>query len=78
MLNLQQLEADPTAADTTTVLRLWERWLGELERSDLSPVDPHVASFEAELVSDVEFTYAQWKRSESLDLEVLSDSRIGS
>lgn len=75
--NLQTLDEDLSSADTTTILRLWERWLAELEAADLALADRHVASFGAELVSDAEFTYGQWKASESLDLEVLSDSRLG-
>ncbi|MGY2898433.1 hypothetical protein ACVKXF_001056 [Curtobacterium sp. PvP017] len=76
--NLQSLDADPTTTDTTTILRLWEQWVTNFQASDLTPVSPHVATFTAELVSDVELTYADWKTSESLDLEVLSDSRVGS
>lgn len=73
--NLMALDADSEGVDRTSILRLWEAWVLGLETTVLEPVDDEVSQFSAELASDVEFSYADWKRSESLDLEVLSNSR---
>lgn len=73
--NIRELDNAAAPADSTTLLRLWEAWTVATEAAYLGPSTPAVDTFQAELTSDVEFTYADWKRSESLDLEVLSDSR---
>lgn len=66
-----------SGVDMTTILRLWELWAEKLQTELLEPaIDEEVSSFTVELVSDQEFTYAQWKRTESLDLEDLSNSTL--
>ncbi|TFC87167.1 hypothetical protein E3T24_05505 [Cryobacterium sp. TmT2-59] len=73
--NLAAWGTNPESVDMTTVLRLWEDWCAQLQSSVLSPVGNAVSTFKANLVSDTDFSYAAWRASESLDLEVLSDSR---
>lgn len=61
--------------DRTTLLRLWEEWADAVRRELLAPaLDAEVVAFEVTLLTDEEFTLANWKRTESLDLEVLSNS----
>lgn len=67
----------PQSVDLTTLLRLWELWTEKLREELLDPsTDKEVTEFEVELLSDEEFTYADWKRTESLDLEDLSNSAM--
>lgn len=65
-------------ADMTTLANLW-RILGEaIQEKLLKPMlDEEVAIFDVVVLSDAEFSYRQYQRTESLDLEVLSTS-VGS
>lgn len=73
--NLQQRDHGEYPTDPTTILRLWQSWSEATAKTYLGPSAPAVSSFVAVLASDVEFTWADWKLTESLDLEVLSDSK---
>ena len=61
--------------DATTLLHLW-RMFGRLIRDTLlqPALDDEVVAFEVEVLSDVEMSYQRFTRTESLDLEVLSNS----
>lgn len=73
----EKLDQDAQSVNLTTLLRLWELWIDKVRYELLEPsIDDEVSSFEVELLSDEEFTYAKWKRTESLDLEDLSDSTL--
>jgi hypothetical protein len=65
------------SGDSTTRAVLWgifgERLVSELLRPKLSV---EVVQCDVDVVSDSEFTYRQYLRTESLDLEVLSDSSL--
>lgn len=76
LASLEAEESAPESVDLTTLLRLWEAWAAALRAELLQPSvhDGTVSAFELSLVSDAEFTLADFNRSESLDLEVLSDS----
>lgn len=73
----EQAADEAQTIDQTTLLRLWELWTEKLQEELLDPsVDEEVSTFEVELLSDEEFTFANWKRTESLDLEDLSNSQM--
>jgi hypothetical protein len=61
--------------DRSSLAHLW-RMLGDAIQSKLlAPAfDTEVVSFGVLVVSDAEMTYRQYQQTESLDLEVLSDS----
>ena len=63
--------------DPTTLAFLWNRF-GECLVSEL--LHPHlnseVSECDVEVLSDTEMTYRQFQQTESLDLEVLSDSTV--
>lgn len=70
------IETSPST-DYTTLLRLWELWVIKLQKELLEPsTDSEVAEYRVELLSDEDFSYAQWQRTESLDLEDLSHSSL--
>lgn len=62
-------------ADKTSLAHLW-RLLGQtIQAKLLAPMlSDEVVSFEVVVLSDSEMTFRQYQRTESLDLEVLSDS----
>lgn len=62
-------------ADMSSLANLW-RLFGEIVKTRLlSPMlSDEVATFEVVVLSDSEMTFRQYQRTESLDLEVLSDS----
>ncbi|NLH70957.1 MAG: hypothetical protein GX454_12405 [Brooklawnia sp.] len=62
-------------ADKSSLAHLW-RLFGEIVQAKLlSPMlDHEVATFEVVVLSDAEMTFRQYQQTESLDLEVLSDS----
>lgn len=63
--------------DTTTLSILWGLFGECLVSELLTPnLNGEVGICLAEVLSDVEMTYRQYQRTESLDLEVLSDSGI--
>ncbi|WP_353706963.1 hypothetical protein ABRQ22_12540 [Cellulosimicrobium sp. ES-005] len=69
-LILANLDRDPTS-----LAHLWSIFGATVESKLLAPsLDAEVASFRVEVLSDAEMTYQQYQRTESLDLEVLSDS----
>ena len=75
--NCNALLTDPDSVDTTTIFYLWGAWQDKVQIELLSPgVSHEIASFTVDLLSDVEFSFAQWRKTESLDLEVLSDSSL--
>lgn len=61
--------------DRTTLARLWQRF-GELVRTELLEprLSGEVVEFSVEVLADSEMSVRQYRRTESLDLEVLSDS----
>ena len=60
--------------DMTTALRLWQQFGRCLHESLIAPrLSIEVPVVDVEVVSDAEFTLHQFNRSESLDLEALSD-----
>lgn len=66
--NSQDTEFNPT-----TLLRLWEAWAEVLFAQLVEPYcGEEVAAVELELLNEEEFTYAQLRQTESLDLEALS------
>lgn len=62
-------------ADKSSLARLW-RLFGEIVKEKLlSPMlSDEVTAFDVVVLSDSEMTFRQYQRTESLDLEVLSDS----
>lgn len=57
----------------TTLLRLWELWGEKIYQELLAPsCDAEVSEFEVEVLNEEEFTYAEYRRTESLDLDHLS------
>ena len=65
----------PAVVNMTSLLNLWDLWKAALEKELLIPhLNDEVSSVEVVLTSDEEFTLRQWRRTESLDLEVLSDT----
>jgi hypothetical protein len=75
LANCEAAKLDPKLANLSTILYLWQAWESKIEIELLRPgISPEIEYFGINLVSDSEFSYAQWKTSESLDLEVLSDS----
>ncbi|WP_277959303.1 hypothetical protein [Frigoribacterium faeni] len=73
--NIAALEDAPDTVDMTTILYLWEEWVTRIGADLFRLEGDAIATLTVNLISDLEFTYADWKRSESLDLDVLSDSR---
>lgn len=64
--------------DSTSLGRLWEVFGQRLQAELLHPaLNAEVTAFEVEVLSDSDMTYRKFQRSESLDLEVLSDSTNG-
>lgn len=62
--------------DQSSLAHLWEMLGNTIQSKLLAPnLDKEVLSFEVLVVSDTEMTYRQFQRTESLDLEVLSDSK---
>lgn len=71
---------NPQPADgprnSTTVAQLWQLFGEKLTDQLLTPsLSDEVIAFEAEVLSDIEMTVRDYQSTESLDLEVLSDSR---
>ncbi|ACZ32050.1 hypothetical protein Xcel_3044 [Xylanimonas cellulosilytica DSM 15894] len=61
--------------DRTSLAHLWRMFGATVESKLLAPsLDTEVVSFGVEVLSDAEMTYRQYQQTESLDLEVLSDS----
>ena len=61
--------------DRTSLLHLWRQFGQSLHASLIAPyLNDDVVAVEIEVVSDVDFTYRDLNRSESLDLETISDS----
>jgi len=60
--------------DKTTLAHLWRIFGDLIKQTLLQPDGEEVASLEVEVLSDVEMTYQRYMQTESLDLEVLSDS----
>lgn len=61
---------------STTLLRLWQDFGSAIFRELIEPMlGAEVASCVVEVVSEVEFSYRDYRASESLDLETLSDSK---
>lgn len=64
--------------DPTTLARLWHLFGRRVQLELLQPaLNAEVSTFDVEVLSDTDMTYRQFQRSESLDLEVLSDSTGG-
>ncbi len=63
------------AGDRTTLAHLWQHF-GERVRVDLLEprLGPEVVEFAVEVLADSEMSVRQYRRTESLDLDVLSDS----
>lgn len=62
--------------DLTTLLHLWRYFSQTLHTQLIAPyLGPEVERVAVDICSDIDFTYFDMKRSESLDLETLSDSR---
>lgn len=61
--------------DRSSLAHLWRIFGATVEAKLLVPsLDAEVVTFEVAVLSDTEMTYRQYQRTESLDLEVLSDS----
>lgn len=69
-LILSNIEKENDAA----VVVLWELWAGKLADSVLPAPDAEVTSISLEVMSDTEYTFAQYKSSEVLDFSTLSNS----
>lgn len=64
-----------TDGDRTSLAHLWRIFGETIEGKLLVPqLDEQVVAFEVVILSDVEMTFRQYQRTESLDLEVLSTS----
>jgi hypothetical protein len=62
-------------ADKSSLARLWRLFGQIMQEQLLSPMlSDEVATFEVVVLSDSEMTFRQYQQTESLDLEVLSDS----
>lgn len=62
-------------ADKSSLVHLWRLFGETVQAKLLSPMLNHeVATFEVVVLSDSEMTFRQYNQTESLDLEVLSDS----
>ncbi|MDR0593416.1 MAG: hypothetical protein LBG60_09240 [Bifidobacteriaceae bacterium] len=71
-LILRNCSAD---SDRTTLLHLWRLFGESLDKHLVRPnLNPAVVAVDIEVVSDAEFTLRQYRRTESLDLDALSDS----
>ena len=67
------------SGDRTTLAHLWRIFGEAVEKHLLAPMlDAEVSHFAVEVLSDTEMTFSQYQRTESLDLEVLSDSKSDS
>jgi hypothetical protein len=65
-------------ADKSSLAHLWRLFGETIQTNLLSPMlNNEVVSFDVVVLSDAEMTYRQYQRTESLDLEVLSDSTEG-
>jgi hypothetical protein len=65
----------PGRGDATALLHLWELFAQTVSASLIQPsLNEHVSRVDVEVISDLEFTMRDFKRSESLDLEALSDA----
>lgn len=61
--------------DKSSLAHLWRLFGDSIQASQLSPMlNDEVVSFNVEVLSDSDMTFRQYQRTESLDLEVLSDS----
>ncbi|MBB2976484.1 hypothetical protein FHX49_002059 [Microbacterium endophyticum] len=69
-------EADPQTANLTTLFRLWHAWSQRTRTELLDPlIGEEIAEVRLNLESDDQFSLRQMRRTASLDLEDLSDSR---
>jgi hypothetical protein len=62
------------AENDAALVALWELWVKKLGQAVLPGPTVEVASIFLEALSDVEYTYKQYKASETLDFSVLSNS----
>ena len=69
---LVQHEEDPEKSDATTLMHLWNLWAQQVTSELIHPNLPETMQLEFELVNENEFTYSDFRLTESLDLEGLS------